>query len=190
MLSSLTAVISTNESTKFITGHVIYNPAYTYKFQLKTTIEPNTQELTQDISVSKLQEMFDEITKKLLAKLVLIKPTEFLLCGNDLKWNDLSKDDQKTLQALIIDTMDVIEFKDFNSVLTSCISSGYGTILDQIANDIPSGDLITQKGLKLAKLIPKLDKIFQGLLTPNVNQTKLQSFEARIFETFCLSKPH
>ena len=23
---------------KFITGHVIYNPAYTYKFQLKTTI--------------------------------------------------------------------------------------------------------------------------------------------------------
>ena len=157
---------------------------------IKSVIEPNTQELTQDISVSKLQEMFDEITKKLLAKLVLIKPTEFLLCGNDLKWNDLSKDDQKTLQALIIDTMDVIEFKDFNSVLTSCISSGYGTILDQIANDIPSGDLITQKGLKLAKLIPKLDKIFQGLMTPNVNQSKLQSFEARIFETFCLSKPH
>ena len=81
-------------------------------------------------------------------------------------------------------------YPDFNSVLTSCISSGYGTILDQIANDIPSGDLITQKGLKLAKLIPKLDKIFQSLLTPNVNQTKLQSFEARIFETFCLSKPH
>ena len=160
------------------------------KNQIFRTIEPNTQELTQDISVSKLQEMFDEITKKLLAKLVLIKPTEFLLCGNDLKWNDLSKDDQKTLQALIIDTMDVIEFKDFNSVLTSCISSGYGTILDQIANDIPSGDLITQKGLKLAKLIPKLDKIFQGLLTPNVNQSKLQSFEARIFETFCLSQPH
>ena len=24
---------------KFITGHVIYNPAYTYKFQLKTTID-------------------------------------------------------------------------------------------------------------------------------------------------------
>ena len=23
---------------KFITGHVIYNPAYTYKFQLKTTM--------------------------------------------------------------------------------------------------------------------------------------------------------
>ena len=27
--SSLNAVISTNESTEFITGHVIYNPAYT-----------------------------------------------------------------------------------------------------------------------------------------------------------------
>ena len=35
--SSLIAVISTNESTRIITGHVIYNPAYTYKFQLKTT---------------------------------------------------------------------------------------------------------------------------------------------------------
>ena len=37
LLGSLNAVISTNESTEFITGHVIYNPAYTYKFQLKTT---------------------------------------------------------------------------------------------------------------------------------------------------------
>ena len=37
LLSSLNAVISTNESTRFITGHVIYNPAYTYKFHLKTT---------------------------------------------------------------------------------------------------------------------------------------------------------
>ena len=29
--------VSTNESTESITGHVIYNPAYIYKFQLKTT---------------------------------------------------------------------------------------------------------------------------------------------------------
>ena len=39
MLSILNDVISTNESTGIITGHVIYNPAYTYKFQLKTTID-------------------------------------------------------------------------------------------------------------------------------------------------------
>ena len=38
LLSSLNAVISTNESTRIITGHGIYNPAYAYKFQLKTTI--------------------------------------------------------------------------------------------------------------------------------------------------------
>ena len=38
LLSSLNAVISTDESTQIITGHVIYNLAYTYKFQLKTTI--------------------------------------------------------------------------------------------------------------------------------------------------------
>ena len=37
LLSSLNAVISTNESTRIITGHVIYDPTYTYKFQLKTT---------------------------------------------------------------------------------------------------------------------------------------------------------
>ena len=36
-LSSLNAVISTNESTEFITGYLIYNLAYTYKFQLKIT---------------------------------------------------------------------------------------------------------------------------------------------------------
>jgi hypothetical protein len=41
LLSSLNAVISTNESTRIITGHVIYNPAYTYKFQLKTTLMVN-----------------------------------------------------------------------------------------------------------------------------------------------------
>ena len=37
LLSSLNAVISTNESTPIITCHVIFNLAYTYKFQLKTT---------------------------------------------------------------------------------------------------------------------------------------------------------
>ena len=37
-LSSLNAVISTKESTEFIKGHVIYNPAYTYNFQLKKTL--------------------------------------------------------------------------------------------------------------------------------------------------------
>ena len=37
LLSSLNAVISFNESTEFITGHVIYNSAYAYNFQLKTT---------------------------------------------------------------------------------------------------------------------------------------------------------
>ena len=37
LLSILNAVISTNKSTEFIPGNVIYNLAYTYKFQLKTT---------------------------------------------------------------------------------------------------------------------------------------------------------
>ena len=42
LFSSLNAVISTNESTQYITGHVIYNLAYTYKFQLKTTQDQNS----------------------------------------------------------------------------------------------------------------------------------------------------
>ena len=37
-LSSLNAVISSNESTQILTGHVSRNTAYTYKFQSKTTI--------------------------------------------------------------------------------------------------------------------------------------------------------
>ena len=37
LLSSLNVVISTNKSTRFLTAHVIDKPAYTYKFQLKTT---------------------------------------------------------------------------------------------------------------------------------------------------------
>ena len=38
LLSSLNAVISTNESTWFVTGHIIYNLAYTYKIlTLQTT---------------------------------------------------------------------------------------------------------------------------------------------------------
>ena len=47
LLSSLNAVISTNESDEFITGHVIYKPAYTYKYQLKTTQDKLTIRLEQ-----------------------------------------------------------------------------------------------------------------------------------------------
>ena len=39
LLSSLIAVISTIESTQFITGHTVYNLAYTYILQTTTTIQ-------------------------------------------------------------------------------------------------------------------------------------------------------
>ena len=58
MLSSLNAVISTNESTRFITGHVIYNPAYTNNFQLKTTTVLSTEPMAKTIdSLGQLQNM-------------------------------------------------------------------------------------------------------------------------------------
>ena len=41
LLSRLKAVISTNESTRIIKGHVIHNLAYNYKFQLKTAMIMN-----------------------------------------------------------------------------------------------------------------------------------------------------
>ena len=42
MLSSLNAVISTNESTQIITGHVIYNPEFLF-------CKPNTQRILKRI---------------------------------------------------------------------------------------------------------------------------------------------
>ena len=42
LLSGLNAAISTNESTRIITGHVIYNPAYTY-LQILTENHPSVQ---------------------------------------------------------------------------------------------------------------------------------------------------
>ena len=46
LLSSLDAVISTNEST-----HVIYNTAYTYYFQLKTTFEGHGFEMNSPLLI-------------------------------------------------------------------------------------------------------------------------------------------
>ena len=40
LLSSLNAVISTNERTEFITGHVIFKLRYNQIYQLKTTLGP------------------------------------------------------------------------------------------------------------------------------------------------------
>ena len=57
---------------KFITGHVIYNPAYTYKFQLKTTqvqirpnvglVQPDHQKDPQHLLC---KEIYSEESKKL-----------------------------------------------------------------------------------------------------------------------------
>ena len=38
LLSNMNAVISANESTEFITGHVIYNPAYTSEYIVSNTL--------------------------------------------------------------------------------------------------------------------------------------------------------
>ena len=54
LLSSLNAVISINESTRFITGHVINNSDYTYKFQPKTTKEKMNYIEAQEKALKKM----------------------------------------------------------------------------------------------------------------------------------------
>jgi hypothetical protein len=51
LLSSLKPVTSTTESTQIKTVHVIYNPAYTYKFQLKTTADCSWSEMKASLKV-------------------------------------------------------------------------------------------------------------------------------------------
>ena len=71
LLSSQNSVISTNKSTQFITGHVIYNPAYTYKFQLKTTFTTTCNKLEEFYHVVSLVNPFElhPVTTILLKKM-------------------------------------------------------------------------------------------------------------------------
>ena len=41
--------MSTNESTEIIIGHMIFNPSYSYKFLLKTSVVVNCQKLGRKI---------------------------------------------------------------------------------------------------------------------------------------------
>ena len=71
----MNAVISTNKSTEFITDHVIYNPAYTYKFQLKTTIVIGTNWIATEIKRSKTVAIGSAVSSFFNARFHLVKPT-------------------------------------------------------------------------------------------------------------------
>ena len=43
---------------EFITGHVIYNPAYIYKFQLKTTNDPSHDFVTDLVFTISIQNRY------------------------------------------------------------------------------------------------------------------------------------
>ena len=75
LLCSVNAVISTNESTEFITGHVIYNLAYTYKFQLKTTLYRIIFEFVM------FMEGFEDDTSEEDIKKALIETSRWFLVG-------------------------------------------------------------------------------------------------------------
>ena len=72
---------STNESTQIIAGHVIYNPAYTYKFQLKTTVV--FYWLVRFASLT----LFGEPGEQMRSNLTLVEPT-----GNGNKEKSLEVD--------------------------------------------------------------------------------------------------
>ncbi len=141
------------------------------------------EDLSEGFNLTKIQELFQDICQK-----AEIKPIEFLLCVDDLKWGQLTKDEDRVLKALIMDLMDVLEYKDFNSVLLSSFFSMVVDILDKLAEEFPSRDIIAQNGLPLAKIIPKLDKVFNAKVVIHFGKnSRLKTLEANIFETFCLS---
>ena len=58
-----------HESTRFITGHVIYNLAYIYKFQLKTTKATTTLLLACSLLTSSKQFFGDPINCEVVSKI-------------------------------------------------------------------------------------------------------------------------
>ena len=62
---------------EIVTGHVIYNPAYTYKFQLKTT-EVSESELTEAFAqlVQTSKSLIDPVVKILVNMLESKAPEE------------------------------------------------------------------------------------------------------------------
>ena len=54
------------QALKFITGRVIYNPAYTYKFQLKTTKESCKENRFANLNDEEIRSMKRGIYKNLL----------------------------------------------------------------------------------------------------------------------------
>ena len=85
LLSSLNAVISTNESTLIITGHVIYNPAYTYKFQLKTSIESHLKASEYPRNILKDFSFIWNIVLKFQVELKNLKLIESLLSTRNMQ---------------------------------------------------------------------------------------------------------
>ena len=53
LLSSLNAAISTNESTWFTTGHMVYNLAYTYILQTTTSLNPTHDKFLEWWNITK-----------------------------------------------------------------------------------------------------------------------------------------
>ena len=112
---------------------------------------------------------------------------EFLLPVNELPWSSMSPTESTHLKTLIAETMDVLEHKDFFTVLQKCFVSSCNEFLDKLAESMPSTDLLNQTNLPLAKLIPKLDKTVQALSEPLPSNPQMQLFVANVFETFCIS---
>ena len=141
-------------------------------------------ELTQKYDLTLLQALLMEILSEMKFGDNL---PEFLLPINELPWSSMSSTESTHLKTLIAETMDVLEHKDFFTVLQKCFVSSCNEFLDKLAESMPSTDLLNQTNLPLAKLIPKLDKTFQALSEPLPSNPQMQLFVANVFETFCNS---
>ena len=72
---------------KFITGHVIYNPAYTYKFQLKTTGDQLKHSLTYYLFlVTNDNRMSIDMNLHGVAYLTCAKSSASIYCSVAILW--------------------------------------------------------------------------------------------------------
>ena len=145
-------------------------------------------ELDQSLSMVQIQELFSKIQRNLKFEQ---KIGEFLLCIDELDWSSLEPEENSMLKTLIADTLDILETPDFLTALTSTISSGFNFILDQIVEHFQPNELLRQEAeMKMAKIIPKLDKITKNqsefLFQSVQNTDSCSTLMANVFETFCI----
>ena len=108
---------NSTEQSKFVTGHVIYNPAYTYKFQLKTTQEVITTFLFERCPPTScsLQEVNEKLVNIFFSKGSGITVSR-ILTGRSNEWMGRLKSSFSLTQPLFSSEQHSISHWEFKSL--------------------------------------------------------------------------